>query len=340
MRTFVYRFAAPVSALSLFLGISFLYIYGDRHLYERVLTLYGATPFNFPFLDISGWLAVWECARQGVDVILADPCDVLQRAYSLSPLWIAASIIPLGVRDTAAVGWILDLVFLLALSLLPPPRRFLELLLVLAATLSTTVVFALERANADVLLFIMALTAGVLAECRLFTRLLGYFVALVAALLKYYPLMVLVIVFRERISIFIAIVAVIVGSLVAFWIEYHIDIARGLQNIAQGPYNAGFFGAKNLPFLLGEIAGGAAEPLGWAPLIQRIVACGLYAILVGVSVTICRRLLSLGELRVTLASLTPLETIFLVIGSAVIAGCFFAGQSIGYRGVYFSSLSG
>jgi hypothetical protein len=95
------------------------------------------------------------------------------------------------------------------------------------------------------------------------------------------------------------------------------------------------FAAKNLPFLLGEAAESAAEPSSWAPLAQCIVAGGLYAILVGSSVAICRRLLSSGELRVALASLTRPERLFLVIGSAVIAGCFFAGQSVGYRGVYF-----
>jgi hypothetical protein len=41
-----------------------------------------------------------------------------------------------------------------------------------------------------------------------------------------------------------------------------------------------------------------------------------------------------GELSTALASLNGLERITLVIGSAVIGGCFFAGQSIGYRGVF------
>ena len=331
----IYRFAATIAGLLVFFSMSWLYAFGDRSIYEQILTAYGIWPFRFPFVDISAWLAVWECARQGVDVISANPCDVLQRSYSSSPLWIAASAIPLGVRDTPAVGWFLDLVFLMSLSLLPPPRYFRELILVLAATLSTMVIFALERANPDVLLFIMALAAGVLAECRLFMRLLGYLVALVAALLKYYPIMVLAIVLRERISIFAAIVAVIAGSLAAFWIEYHVDIARGLPTIARGAYNTDLFAAKNLPFLLAEAVGSAAEPSSLAPLAQRIVAGGLYAMLVGISVTICRRLLSFAELRSALALLTPFERIFRVIGSAVISGCFFAGQSIGYRGVYF-----
>jgi hypothetical protein len=73
----------------------------------------------------------------------------LQRRCGSSPLWIAASAIPLGAHDTTVVGWMLDLIFLMSLSFLPSPRCLLELILVLAATLSTMVIFALERANPE-----------------------------------------------------------------------------------------------------------------------------------------------------------------------------------------------
>jgi hypothetical protein len=331
MRALFYRFAAAAFALVLFLSLSFLYTYGDRDLYERVLTLYGATPFHFPFLDISGSLAAWECARQGVDVILSDPCDVLRRGYTYSPLWMAASAIPLGVKDSTAIGWGLGLIFLLSLTLLPPPRRLLELLLVLGATFSTMSVFALERANPDIVLFVLALAAGLLAECRTSVRFIGYCLAVVAALLKYYPIMVLTIVLRERLGIFVAVGLIIAGVLAVFWAEYHVEIARGLSNIPRGPYNTGFFGAENLPFLLSEAAGNAAA----SPLVERLVAAGLYAALVTACVATCRRRLRFTDLRAALASLRDRERVLLVIGSAVIAGCFFAGQSIGYRGVYF-----
>jgi hypothetical protein len=331
MRALIFRFGTPVSALVVFLIISLIYAYGDRNLYEYVLTLYGATPFHFPFLDLSFSLAAWECARQGVDVILSDPCDVLQRGYGYSPLWLAASAIPLGVGDTAAVGWCLDVLFIGSLSLLPPTRRSVELVLMLAATLSTMVVFAVERANFDIVLFVLALAAGLLAECRTSVRLIGYCLALAAALLKYYPIMVLTIVFREGLAIFVAVGLIIAGALVVFWAKYHVEIARGLPNIARGPYNTGFFGAENLPFLLSEAAGNAAA----SPLVERLAAAGLYAALLAACVAICRRLLRFADLRVALASLPDRERVLLVIGSAVIAGCFFAGQSIGYRGVFF-----
>jgi hypothetical protein len=325
----IYRLTATLAALAFFLSFSWLYGWREPALYEGILRWYGVVPFRFPFVDISGSLAAWECARQGVDVIFSDPCDVLHRGYSYSPLWMAASPIPLGVGDTMAVGWCLDLLFIASLSLLPPPRRPVELVLVMTATLSTMVVFALERANPDILLFMLALMAGLLAECRMSLRLIGYCLALAAALLKYYPIMILIIVFRERAPRFVATTIGIAGALAGFWIVYHGEIARGLLTIPQGPYNTDLFAAKNLPFLLGEAVGNAEGPL-----VECAFAGAVYATLVGLCMVICRRLLGSGEFSTALASLNGLERIALIIGSAVISGCFFAGQSIGYRGVF------
>ncbi len=327
---FVYRFGAAGAALAMFLGMSWLYACGDKDLYENILTSYGVLPFRFPFVDTSGALAAWECARQGVDVIVSDPCDVLQRGYTYSPLWMAAAGIPLGVANTMAVGWTLDLAFLLSLSLLPAPRRPLELVLTLAATLSTMVAFALERANPDILLFLLALATGLLTGYPLFMRLFGYFLGLAAALLKYYPIMILVVASRERASVFCLVGLVVLGTLAVFWIGYHTEIARGLPNIAHGPYNTDLFSAQNLPFLLGEAIANATA----SPFVGHVAAGGLYAILVGGCIATLRRLLRFPGLRASLASLPRLDRVLLVIGSAVIVGCFLAGQSIGYRGVF------
>jgi hypothetical protein len=334
MRFAIYRLAVPLAAFLCFLSMSWLYCWGNHALYDDILRWYGVVPFRFPFVDISGSLAAWECTRQGVDVILSNPCDVLQRGYNYSPLWMAAASIPLGVHDTPAVGWSLDLLFIASLALLPPPRRPLEMMLVLTATLSTMVVFALERANPDILLFMMALAAGLLAECRASVRLIGYGLALIAAFIKYYPIMALVAVFREAPPRFIATAMAIAAALAVFWVTYHGQIAEGLPTIAQGPYNTDLFAARNLPFLLGEAAGSAAEPSSWSSLAVRAYAGTIYATLVGCCVVIIRRLLGSGALAASLASIEGLERTLLVIGSAVIAGCFFAGQSIGYRGVF------
>jgi len=140
-------------ALAAFLAMSWLYCYGSREIYEEILRSWGIVPFRTPFLDIGFVLAAWDWTRQGWDVMWRNPCDLLQLPFN-SPLWLVAAPIGLSVRDATAVGWTFDLLFIASLTLLPPPRRLAELALVLAATLSTMVVFALERATADVLLFL------------------------------------------------------------------------------------------------------------------------------------------------------------------------------------------
>jgi hypothetical protein len=334
MPAWLCRFVPAGSALAVFLVMSWLYRQGHKGVYDDILRSWGIAPFQFPFLDISGWLAAWECARQGIDVISFDPCDLLYRGYGSSPLWLAAAGVPLDVGNTTAVGWGLDLVFIMSLGLLPPATRPLELTLVLLATMSTMVVFALERANADVLLFMLALSAVFLAEGRLAARLLGYCVALLAALLKYYPIMLLIMVFRERITVFLVVVLIMAGSLAIFWTENHREILRGLPTISSGRYDTDLFAAKNLPVLIGLMVENAAAPSRFAAAFGWAVTGGLYGGLAGAALAICGRLSRFAELRAAIAELPDGERVFMVIGSTVIAGCFFAGQSIGYRGIF------
>jgi hypothetical protein len=334
MPAWLCRFVPAGSALAIFLAMSWLFRQGHRELYDDILRSWGIVPFQFPFLDISGWLAAWECARQGIDVVSFDPCDMLSRGYGSSPLWLAAAGVPLGVANTTAVGWALDMVFIASLSLLPPPQRLVELLLVLAATLSTMVVFALERANADVVLFLLALAAGCLAERGPAARMIGYGLALLAALLKYYPIMVLIFFFRERIAVFAVVALAAAGSLAAFWAVYHVEIVRGWAEISTGPYNTDLFAAKNLPFLIGLLVENAAASSRFGAAVGWVVTAGLYGGLAGAALAICRRLSRFAELRAAIAELPDGERVLMVIGSAVIAGCFFAGQSIGYRGIF------
>jgi hypothetical protein len=329
------RLCPAAAALAVFLGMSWLYGQGHAETYYAILRGWGIEPFGSPFVDASGWLAAWECTRQGVDVIPFDPCDVLQRGYSSSPLWLALAGAPLGVADTTFVGWLLGLAFIVSLTALPAPQEPRALVLVVAATMSTMVVFALERANPDLLLFLLVLATGVLAERRLLAaRLLGYGIALFAALLKYYPIVVLVAAFRERIAVLAAVLlsAVCVG--VVFWAVCHGDLARGLPTIAAGPYTTDLFAAKNLPFLLGMIIEEAAAPSRNAGAIGTAVAAALYTVLLGAALVICRRVFLMPGLAAAAAALSGRERILLVIGNAVIAGCFFAGQSIGYRGIF------
>jgi hypothetical protein len=326
-----YKFAALASALLVFFVLSLLYLYGDRSSYFALLEYWGIEPFPFPFVDISGSLAAWECARQGIDVIVADPCDVLQRPYSYSPIWMSWSAIPLGVADTPAVGWFSGLLFLLSLGIIPPQSRPYELILTVLATLSTAVVFAVERANPDILLFILALVTALSAEGRLGMRLIGYAVAVLSGLVKYYPFVTLVMVVEERVPVFLFVSIAAVLSLAIFGVAYHDEIVRTLPYIPRGTYIEGMFGAKNVPLQLADVAQAA---FGESTALGNVVAAGIAAFLIAGTVAICRRFTMDGQLPTAMTALTDRERNLLVLGSALICGCFFAGQNVWYRAIF------
>ena len=332
-RTLAYRAIPALVALSSFFAFSALYLLDYNELYFTTLSIYGIFPFRFPFLDISGSLAAWDCARLGIDVVVQDPCDVLGRGYNYSPLWMAASFIPLGAGETAPVGWVLGLLFILSLTLLPPARRPWELVLVVLATNSTMVVFAVERANPDILLFMMALAAGLLARGPLPARVVAYLTALLAALIKYYPITLLILSFRERVAVFLANGLAMAALIALFFAAYLPDITRGVPTIASGPYFTDLFAAKNLPFGLAEFNFVQPGGPGSSFSITLLGTC-LYGLLVLGGALICRRILTGTALRSTFSQISYYERIFLIVGSTLIVGCFFAGQSIGYRGIF------
>src|SRR2546423_4449837 len=131
-----YRLASRFGVLSLYAVMSGLWLSGAHSLYFGALSLLGVEPFSFPFLDTHAVLAAAECGRQGVEVYLSNPCDVLGRPHAYSPLWLA--IVP-GSLGTGATGWVgasLDLVFPLSLIVVLRPRTRGELLILGAATVS------------------------------------------------------------------------------------------------------------------------------------------------------------------------------------------------------------
>jgi hypothetical protein len=321
----VYKYAPLAAVLILFFWFTWVYLYCSHGFYISALEYYGVQPFGTPFLDISGSLAAWECARQGIDVIISDPCDVLKRPYSYSPIWMSWSAVPLGITDTPLVGWIAGLLFLLSLSALPRPRRPVELVVMLAATLSTTVVYGVERANPDILLFVLALATGLSAEGGAGIRTAGYALALLAGLYKYYPIVTMILAVEERVLVLLLVAASTVLAFALFGVVYFDEIVRTLPYIPHGLYNEGNFGAKNLPFEAAEMVSGK---LG-------TTAAGFFLALVAGGVAVGYSYIRDGRLRAALDGLEGRERNLLVIGSTVICGCFFAGQSIWYRGVFF-----
>src|SRR6185436_9650981 len=89
-------------ALAVFTALTALYVLGYRELYSAILYGWGIIPYRFPFVDFHNYLAAWECTRQGIDVIVTNPCDDLGRVFVYGPAWLSFSFVPMG---TADVWW-------------------------------------------------------------------------------------------------------------------------------------------------------------------------------------------------------------------------------------------
>lgn len=301
-----------------------LWISGSKAAYLGVLRFLGVGPFRFPFLDLYGLLAAVKCAQQGIDVYLWNPCDVLGRVHDYSPLWLTLMPGFLGTGDTLWLGAAFDLVFLLALSVALRPRSAGESVLYALAALSPMTLFALERANVDLVIFVLLLGASILYHRSRNHRYACYGLVLLAGLLKYYPLALLALIARERGRAAIPPVLVTSIALAAFGIYDHHEILTTIEHVPSGGYFTNTFAARNLFSGLAGLTGGRA--------ISAPAAYLAAAVFIAYAAVLASRNFRLLETSVR--EPTDGETSRLAIGSLLLTACFFAGTNADYRGIF------
>jgi hypothetical protein len=155
----------------------------------------------------------------------------------------------------------------------------------------------------------------------------AYPLIVAAALLKFYPAVSMVIALRERPARFL--LALLFAAL-CFALFIYIDgaeIVRAVRLVPSGKYLY-MFGASVLPYGLRTLYPRAYSMLPLSPMaLQALLS--ILAVLLAVSIARRRALVR------AIAQLSEPERIFLLIGSAILVGCFFAGQSFRYRAVFF-----
>jgi hypothetical protein len=328
-------FMAPAIAGIIFAAFVALYHWA-RPAYDFLLTWWGIRPFRTPFLDTGAIVSAIECVRRGVDVYVTDPCDVLGRPHVYSPLWLAASVWPITRAWTRPVGLVLDIAFLLSLAALPMPAERRGRWMLVAATLSTMSVYAVERANSDIVIFLLLLCAGLASaqssdrSGQAVWRRCAYPLILFAAFLKFYPAAGLILSFRERRAAFLTINILSLFAVLIFAATEWNGLVHVLTNIPTGSYYTDWFGARNLPFGVAALLYTPSR----APMV-RLLPPVLLAILVAHTLWLATMLARRPVMSAALGKLPEREKVLLVIGAAMVTGCFFAGQNIGYRGIYF-----
>lgn len=324
------RCAPSVAALMVFAAMALLYQdERARWIYFSALEFWGIKPHIFPYLDFAGYLSSLECTRLGVDVIAVNSCDPLDRQFNYGPLWLDLTFLPLYPPDRVVGGTVLNLFFIGSFALLAPPRGGWELSARILAATSSAVVFAVERANPDILIYILVTAVVVLVTRGVVARVWAYALIWFMAGLKFYPMVLMGLASRERPRWFWGLLGASVGLVGLYLVVYHVSLGRILPLLPAGNYNSDLFAAKNLPMQLGLVVRAGVSPIA--------------GVIVGVAVVLgllwrltrhVRRLLDMPALGVGLAALPVATGLQLLAGALLIVGCFFAGQSIAYRAIF------
>lgn len=281
------------------------------------LGVYHLKPY---FADLAAVLAAGQAQVAGRDIYQPNPFDPFNRPHVYGPLWLVTGPLGLTAGDAVWLGALLGLAFLLVAVGLAAPRTPAAAWVTGAILLSPPVLLGLERANNDLVIFLLLAAAGGLATAG--TRLrpaLGGALLVLAAALKYYPLVAVPALAARpgRLRVLAAAGVVCGGLFGALWWAQHEDFSRALA-IAPRPTTVFAYGFSLLPF-------------GWEHLAGHRVA-----LLVGFALGAGLALALLWPRRRALWTLLPLHggrAFCAVAGGGAWLLCYFANTNYPYRAV-------
>jgi len=273
-----------------------------------------------PFFDLAGVLSWGECAAQGVDVYEQNPCDPMGRPFNYGPALLL--LLPsAGMGLTLALGVVLELAFLVTLTLVLRPRSAGEFAIAMVAGTSQPVLLAMDRANIDIAIFVMVMGAALLSQKRWPGRLSFYGVALFGAFMKFFPAVLFALLLRERPRALLGLGAAALAAMAGYVFWFGDDIARALAHLPD-LIPVQMAGAPILPTAL-------ANEMGVPQARTLLLTTGVLLTLIG-------SLLLLVQYRPALAAIdwSRARYMAMLCGLAVTMGCFLSGMSFNYRFVF------
>jgi hypothetical protein len=278
------------------------------------------------FFDTRNLTAALECRRLGFDPLVESPCDPWGRPLNYPRVWLALRWLGLNQSHTTALGLLFVALFLGSIFVLVGRISLGRGILIAVAVCSPSVMFAIERANMDIVVFTLLVLAVLAWRTRTrWGETVSPFVVLLGATAKIYP------VFGLPAYLFVrrrgAAVAAIVCA--AIFLAYALITIGDIQAIArvapQGDYHS--FGARILPAAIYH----RFVPDRWqgGDLIKQLVA--VVPVLVAAPFVWFRGRRRLAEPDQDADSSTRLA---FYLGSLIFLGTFAIGNNFDYRLVF------
>ncbi|MDB6169802.1 MAG: hypothetical protein JWM88_2666 [Verrucomicrobia bacterium] len=287
--------------------------------YPGLFLLVGVNHYERWFLDTFALLASNDAVARGLDPSLPNPLDYFHRPHVYSHWWLQLRHLGLTRAADLWLGLAVVIVFLATALLRLRPRSLGQLAWYAVIVGCAPVLLAVDRANNDLAIFVIL--AGLVPVLRSNHRLIRLFVGpllvALAAGLKYYPAAAALLLLagadrketRERMLLAGAML-VLVGFSVA-------PDLKGFGSLAPKPSGLLSFGAVTVFHELGWF--------GWLPKSVALLVAGAVAALAW-----RRRWLGIWQP-------TPAQEgdwLYFILGSVLLAGCFFTSVNFGYRWIF------
>lgn len=284
-------------------------------LWPRLLGMLGIDDYGTTYLDSYALLAAFDALRAGADPHAVNPLDPLLRYHVYSDWWLALRGLGLGREHNFLVGSAWVGAFAVTVWTTARPRSWGEAGWLAALMVSPPALLAVNRANNDLVIFV------VLAGCGLAATASGWWRQLVAVIcvalatgLKYFPAPAALAflwvrpVRRMPILLLAALLAVLL-ALTSVWME----VDRSRFTIGSGVHVMG------APLLWRD--------LGWPDAESALP--GVLMIVLGAVALV------LGRFTAGLATRgEPRELLRAALGAIVILTCFAAGVNYAYRWIF------
>jgi hypothetical protein len=288
---------------------------------------YGVQPAPSLFFDTRNILAALECRRQGFDPLVDNPCDPWDRRLVYLRPWLALRWLGLHQGHVVLVAAVVIGLFVLAVWLVIGRRSLGEGVVLAVCLCSPSVMFAVERANMDLVLFVLLAAAVIWWRRGLAGAWVGGPVLLVvAAVTKIYPVFALpaYVVTRSRRAVVGAAVAIMVA--VVYLLVALEDVVTVARTAPQGQHWS--YGAR---ILLAQAYQALVSEAGTGPLAAQAGAV-LAVVVMGAGVWWWARR-NLRPLPVDDRRATA-DRLGFLFGSAIYVGTFAVGNNFDYRLVF------
>jgi hypothetical protein len=198
------------------------------------------------FFDTRNVTAALDCSRLGFDPLVENPCDPWDRPMNYPRLWLALRWLGLDRSHTDALAVTFIALFIASVLLLLGRITLGQGIVVAVALCSPAVMFAIERANMDIVVYSLLASAMLVWGSRMArSDILSPLIVFLAAAAKIYPAFGLVAyLFSNRRRAAVTALVLLIGFAVyaAATIE---DIQAVARTAPQGQYYS--FGARILP---------------------------------------------------------------------------------------------